>query len=228
MSDGLDVTRRHAIRSLAAGLAAAGLFDLEAAQHVHAAAQQEKAQGAYQAKFFVPQQFETLGRLAELIVPADEVSGSARDAGAPEFIDLLCSQSARLGAIFTGGLGWLDAEMRRRHGKAFLQSSAAQQTAMLDALVAAERAERARRGETQVYERSEAYRAFSGYATERVSDLMPGVLFFDWVRKLTVDAFYTSPLGVKDLDFRGNRSYSRYEVPLEALEYALARLPGLG
>jgi len=227
MSDALDVTRRHAIGSLAAGLAAAGLFDLEAEQHVHAAAQQEKAKGAYQAKFFVPHQFDTLGRLAELIVPADEASGSARDAGAPEFIDLLCSQSARLGAIFTGGLAWLDAEMRRRHGKAFLQASAAQQTSLLDALVAAERAERVRRGETQAYERSPAYRAFRDYATARVSDLLPGVLFFDWARKLTVDAFYTSPLGVKDLDFRGNRAYARYEVPLEAVEYALARLPNL-
>lgn len=225
MSDVRDVTRRHAIRSLAAGLVGAGLFDLEAAQHVHAAARQEKARGGYQVKFFVPPQFETLGRLAELIVPSDEVSGSAKDAGAPEFIDLLCSQSARLGAIFTGGLAWLDAEMRRRHGKPFVQANPAQQTAMLDALVDAERAERARRAETLVYERSEAYRAFSGYSTGRVPDLMPGALFFDWVRKLTVDAFYTSLLGVRDLDFRGNRSYSRYEVPVEALEYALARLP---
>jgi gluconate 2-dehydrogenase gamma chain len=225
MSEPLDVSRRQLIRNLALGLVASGTLDLEAAQHVHQAAQAEKAAGPYKVKFFQPHEYQTLGRLAELIVPADDHSGSAKEAGAPEFIDLLCSQNAKLGGIFTGGLAWLDAEMRRRHGKPFAQVAAADQTAMLDKLVATERSERERRSETLVYEKAAAYQAFSDYSTRRASDLAPGAFFFDWVRKLTVDAFYTSPMGVKELDFRGNRSYSKYEVPVEAIEYALKRSP---
>ena len=42
---------------------------------------------------------------------------------------------------------------------------------------------------------------------------------------MTVDAFYTSPIGMKDLNFMGNKAYSKYEVPKESLEYALKRSP---
>jgi hypothetical protein len=221
-----EFSRRDVIRNLALGLVGTGMLDLEAAQHVHSATNGEKkANGVYKPKFFAPHQYSTLKRLAELIVPADEVSGSAVDAGAPEFIDLLCSQSQKLGDIYNGGLAWFDAEMRRRYNSSFVEAPPASQTAFLDALIAAEQAERKRQGETVHYERGANYREFSSYATQRPSDLAPGVLFFDWVRKMTVDAFYTSPIGVKDLDFRGNRSYSKYEVPVESLQYALSRSP---
>jgi hypothetical protein len=221
-----DFSRRAAIRNLALGLVSAGVLDLEAAQHVHNAANQEKsANGSYKPKFFTPHQYKTVRRLAELIVPADETSPSAVEAGAPEFIDLLCSQSTKLGDIYNGGLGWLDAEMRRRYNSAFADAQPASQTAFLDSLVAAEQAEQKRLGETVHYERGDHYREFSGYATQRPSELNPGVMFFDWVRKMTVDAFYTSQTGVKDLDFRGNRAISKYEVPVESLQYALSRSP---
>jgi hypothetical protein len=55
--------------------------------------------------------------------------------------------------------------------------------------------------------------------------LGPGVAFFDWARKMTVDAFYTSEIGIKDVDFRGNGSISQYEVPKEVIEYALKHSP---
>ena len=69
------------------------------------------------------------------------------------------------------------------------------------------------------------YKDFSGYTVHRANDLGPGIVFFDWVRKMTVDAFYTSPIGVKDLGYVGNRAYSKYVVPNEAMEYALKRSP---
>src|SRR5262249_17848217 len=118
-----------------------------------------------------------------------------------------------------------DAEMRHRYSKSFVDASEAQQTAMLDTLVEAERKLRARRAEELVYEKSANYKDFSGYATTAPGDLGPGVIFFDWIRKMTVDAYYTSAIGVKDLDYRGNRAYSSYQVPKEALEYALKRSP---
>ncbi len=218
--------RRALIRNLALGLTAAGVLDLEAAQHVHAAADAEKkAKGNYTPKAFGTHQYQTLRRLAELVVPADEVSGSAVDAGAPEFIDTLAAQNQTLAGIFHGGLAWLDAEMRRRHGASFTAAAAAQQTAMLDLLVAAEKEEAARRDEELVYRRSADYKAFSGYTVNRSSGLGPGIEFFDWMRKMTVDAFYTSPLGIKDLGFRGNRAWSQYTVPRESIDYAMKRSP---
>ena len=208
------------------GLTAFSVLDLDAAQHVHTAASGEKAAtGAYKVKAFQAEEYRTIHRLAELIVPADSVSGSGVDAGAPEFIDLLCSQNQELADIYHGGLAWLDAEMRKRMAKRFVEASEAEQKAMLDTLVKAEVAESARRGEELVYQRSAVYKDFTGYTTERASDLGPGVRFFDWVRKMTVDAFYSSPLGVKDLGFKGNGAYSKYEVPKEAIDYAMKRSP---
>ncbi len=219
-------TRRTVLRNIALSLTAAGgVLEEAAAQHVHETAAAEKAKGVYKVKAFQPHQYKTIRRLAELIVPKDERSGSALDAGAPEFIDLLCSQNKDLANIYHGGLAWLDAEMRRRHGKAFTDVAEAQQTAMLDLLVEADRKERARRAEELVFERSSHYRDFTGYTTHAKSELAPGVVFFDWIRKMTVDAFYTSPMGVKDVQYKGNGAYSKYNVPVEALQYALKRSP---
>ena len=222
----VQIDRRSAIRAIALGLTSLGVLDLEAAQHVHEAAAAEKTStGAYKVKAFQPEEYRTLRRLAELIVPSDKVSGSGIDAGAPEFIDLLCSQNEQLRDIYHGGLAWLDAEMRKRGGKHFVDSSEAEQKAMLDVLVAAEAAEGARRGEELVYQRTAVYKDFTGYTTQRSGDMGPGIKFFDWVRKMTVDAFYTSPIGVKDLGFKGNGAYSKYVVPTEAIDYAMNRSP---
>ncbi|MFN7938826.1 MAG: gluconate 2-dehydrogenase subunit 3 family protein [Bryobacteraceae bacterium] len=219
-------TRRTILRNIALTLTTGGVLDTAMAQHVHEAAAASKAKGGtYQPKAFQAHPYKTVRRLAELIVPKDERSGSALDAGAPEFIDLLCSQNKELANIYHGGLAWLDAEMRRRHGKAFVELSEAEQTGMLDLLVAAERTERARRAEESVYERSSVYRDFAGYSTHARNELAPGVVFFDWIRKMTVDAYYTSPVGIKDIEFKGNGAYSKYDVPAAALQYALKRSP---
>ncbi len=221
-----QIDRRSAIRTIALSLTSLGVLDLEAAQHVHEAATAEKtATGKYKVKAFQAEEYRTLRRLAELIVPVDKMSGSALDAGAPEFIDLLCSQNARLAEIYHGGLAWLDAEMRKRGGRRFVEASEADQQAMLDDLVKAEAAESARRGEELVYQRSGVYQDFTGYTTQRSGDLGPGLKFFDWVRKMTVDAFYTSPIGVKDLGYNGNGAYTKYVVPTEAIDYVMKRSP---
>ena len=100
----------------AAGAGAA--VDPLAAQHVHEQAKEMKGSLAgYQRQALTEHEWKTVTRLAELIVPADGESGSAVDAGAPEFIDLLCSGSDELAHIYHGGVGWLDAEMRQRHGQ---------------------------------------------------------------------------------------------------------------
>ena len=192
-----ELSRRAMIRSIALGLTGAGLLDRAAAQHVHEAAAAERAgSGSYTVKFFQPHEYRTVQRLAELIVPADDVSGSALEAGAPEFIDLLASHNDELAAIFTGGLAWLDREMERRHGSRFLDAEPAQRTALLDLIA---------------------------WRKNDSPELGPGIRFFEWARKMTVDAYYTSRAGIEDLGYQGNSAVSEFSVPEEALQYALKR-----
>ena len=57
--------------------------------------------------------------------------------------------------------------------------------------------------------------------------LAPGIEFFTWARRMTVDAFYTSPIGIKDIDYRGNSPMASYPEPAEQIAYVLKRLPSL-
>lgn len=201
------IPRREVLRQLALALTAAGAgaFNAEAARVVHALAGEARAQaGSYSPAAFDAHQLRTVTRLAELIVPADEGGGSAVDAGAPEFIDLLCSRNPDLLRIYADGLAWLDTAARAAHGRTFVEAGGARQREMLDGLVAAER------GETSS------------------PDLRAGVRFFNWVRRMTVDAYYTSPIGVADVGFRGNQVLGGYATPPEAVEFALRKADELG
>jgi len=227
-TENTDLSRRELLRNvaLAATAAVSGPLSLEAAQHVHEQVKEEKrVAGAYRPKLFNEREYRSLGRLAELIVPADEVSGSAREAGAPEFIDLLCSQNKELAEIYTGGLLWLDAQMKDKYSVSFLEAKEAQQTAMLDLLVEAEKQDGERRAQGLTFEDIQRYPEFESYGIYRPSELSPGIRFFDWVRRMTVDAFYTSEIGVKDIGYKGNTAIAKFEVPQEIIDYALKRSP---
>src|SRR5690349_25090633 len=105
-----EVSRRGMLLALS-GMGA-NLLSAQQAAHVHQAVAADRAKGEYKPKCFTAHEYATLRRLAELIMPADEHSKSALDAGAPEFIDFLCAGSAELSAIYTGGMGWLDEQMK--------------------------------------------------------------------------------------------------------------------
>lgn len=197
----MSETRREVLRNIAMAVTIAGI-PADAAQHVHTAVAEAKtkAGGVYKPKLLNAHEYATAKRLSEIIIPADDVSGSAAEAGAPEFIDLIASHNEELGTGITGGLAWLDRAMERQTGKSFMESPVAAQTAMLDRI---------------------AYRRNS------TPDLEPGIVFFDWMRRLTADAFYTSPIGVTDIGYVGNKGMTKFEVPVAALEYAVKR-SGLG
>jgi gluconate 2-dehydrogenase gamma chain len=223
-----DLSRRDVLRNIALAITAVagGQLKLEAAQHVHQQAKEENGKlGTYQPKLFNEHEYATIGRLSELIVPADEVSGSAKDAGAPEFIDLLCSQNSELANIYTGGLAWLDAEAKKLYGLFFLDAQAEQQTALLDSITRLERTSNENRARGLTYESMVHYPGFGDYGFQSSTDLGPGVFFFQWIRKMTIDAFYTSEIGIKDIEYKGNGVLSQFEVPQECIDYALQHSP---
>jgi len=194
----MSETRREVIKNIAMAVTFAGI-PAEAAQHVHQAVADNKAaspKGKYTPKLCNAHEFATLRRLSELIIPADEVSGSAVDAGAPEFIDLIAANNDEIGTQILGGVAWLDRAMEKRNGKAFTDAPVAEQTELLDQI---------------------AYRKNS------TPELQPGIVFFDWMRRLTADAFYTSPIGVKDIGYMGNKGMTTFEVPAAAIEYAVKK-----
>lgn len=222
------LSRREAIRRIALALTAAGAgaLDYASAQEVHRhVAEERTASGDYKRKFLNEHEWATIKRLAELVVPADEKGGSAADAGAVEFIDLLCSQSERLQRIYTGGIAWQDALMRTRFGAEFVAASEAQQIEMLDTLVAAEEALRQDRDAQGDFSADAHYARFRDYGIAERSDLTAAVRFFDWARKMIVDAYYTSEIGIKDLGYVGNDALSEYKVPEGIFEQALRKSP---
>jgi gluconate 2-dehydrogenase gamma chain len=194
-----DVSRRDLVRIAVTATTAAAAASAQNVPHVHpASAAAKPASGPFKPKAFNDHEYRTIQKLAELIVPADEVSGSALEGGAPEYIDLLSSNNPELAAIYTGGVAWLDREMQRRYQADFVSARAEQQTAMLDLIA---------------------------YRKNDSPELGPGIRFFDWARRMVVDAFYTSKAGIKDVGYLGNKGMSKFEVPKEAIDYALKRSP---
>lgn len=200
MFDSLEISRRDLLVRLAAGVSLAATAD---AQHVHESIAQQKAadKGPYKPKALTAHEYATLQRLSDLIIPADEHSPGALEAGAADFIDFLCAATDEMRDIYTGGILWLDEEMKHRYdGKAFLEAAPAQQTAMLDLI------------------------AFRKNASP---ELNPGIQFFAFCRRMVADAYYTTPIGYKEVGYVGNGAMSHFSVPKEALDYALKR-SGLG
>ena len=194
-----ETSRRELLRGIALSITAGVALDTAAAQHVHGMAAAEKAdKGVYKPKALTDHEYQTMLKLGDYIMPADEHSPAASQAGCVDFIDLLASQNNELLAIYTGGIAWLDNAMQRRYGANFLNAKPADQEAMLDLIA---------------------------YRKNESPELGPGIYFFNWARMMVVDAFYTTPTGIKDLGYMGNTAVAKFEVPQEAIDYALKRSP---
>lgn len=193
-----ELTRRDLLRQAAAAVTVLGAIDVPAARAVHELASQARAGsgGVYTPKAFTAHEYATLDRLTDLIIPVEEGAPGARAAGAAAWIDMLAAENAQLAAIFTGGLAWIDRAMRRRGAADFVSAPAAAQTALLDVIA---------------------------FRKNDSPELGPGIRFFDWARRLTVDAFYTSEIGIKDIDYRGNRPSAAFEVPAASIDFALRK-----
>lgn len=185
------ISRRDLLRNLTMGAAAGSVLQMipaEAAGLAHQMVQQAKAAspaGRYTPKFFSPHQFETLVSLCDTIIPTDEKSGGAVQAGAPEFIDLLTSENQEYQLEFGGGLMWLDNFCTDQYRTPFLDCTPAQRKDVLDLI---------------------AYRK----NTKSDPGLSQGVAFFARLRQMTCDGFYTSKIGIEDLQYIGNTALATF------------------
>jgi gluconate 2-dehydrogenase gamma chain len=185
------ISRRDALRTLAITAAAGSVLQMipaEAAEYAHAAIQKEKAAsaaGKYAPKYFTARQYETLKSLCDTIIPKDDHSGGAVEAGAPEFIDLLTSENEEYQGKLGGGMMWLENFCNDRYGKSYLDCTPEERAKTLDSI------------------------AFRKNAKQDAR-LAQGVAFFAFLRTMTCDGFYTSKIGIADLQYIGNTSLKEF------------------
>jgi hypothetical protein len=139
-------------------------------------------------KFFTVEEFRTVSRLADLIIPETEAPGAV-SAGVPLYIDYVVSKNAQAQKLYREGLRWLDAQSG---GKRFADLTEQQQIALL----------------TPLCEQADAEReapAGSGMQSKKSQRRSKGVAFFKAVKSMTADGYFTSKAGLVDaLRYRGN------------------------
>jgi hypothetical protein len=186
---GKDMSRRGAVQLMAA-LPIAAFLSWPTAEQEKVRRFVDNALGAaangtsYAPTFFTPAEFRTARILADMIIPRDERSGNASDAGVPEFMDFTMTDRPGSQKWMRDGLAWIDAESNKRSGKAFADATETQRAAILNDI------------------------AWPAKASRAMAD---GVGFFNRFRDLTATGFWSSRIGVKDLKYQGNTIVSNWD-----------------
>jgi hypothetical protein len=176
--------RREVLKILLAAPAATMAWtDAEALQAAQAAQAARTAAEPFVPKFFTPAELRFVRVLADVVIPKDERSGSASDAGVPEFMDFMMIEQPARQVAMRGGLAWLDRECQRRFDRIFLDCSDAERRAVLDDIA---------------------------WPARAASEFAHGVAFFNSFRDLTAAGFWTTRMGIDDLQYLGNRSVARW------------------
>ena len=175
--------RRDVLKSALLGTGAA--ISGKAATHSHAsvaaapassaaAAAAASSSATWKPLLFDAHQSETVTILSDLIIPASDTPG-AKQAGVTAYIDLIINDgNARPREKFLNRLGWLDGYPIRRHNQPFARLSADDQVALLKKLDGS-----------------------------KLPDLTTGAQFFKQVKQLTVEGYYTSKIGIDELNKHG-------------------------
>ncbi|MFZ5972650.1 MAG: gluconate 2-dehydrogenase subunit 3 family protein [Bacteroidota bacterium] len=142
-------------------------------------------------KFFNEHEMRTISILADIIIPADETSGSATDAGVPAFIEFIAKDMPHHQVPLRGGIKWLDLQCMKQFGKAFADCNEKERLEIVDAIAFPEQAK---------------------------PEFQQGVAFFNRMRDLTACGFFTSEIGIKDLGYMGNRPNQWDGVPQDVLD----------
>ncbi len=186
MANEKKISRRAVLKVIAVGVGTASTLPIlenpVLGQHKHPDMQMGPAPGASVpalegARFFNPQEMETIAAISDLIIPTDERSPGARAAGVSAFIDMMVNESSNeIKTLWREGLAAVDRMSELQSSTAFIRAGHEQQISLLKTISRNER-----RPKT-IEER-----------------------FFVAIKSLTVDAYYTSAIGIhQDLRYQGN------------------------
>jgi hypothetical protein len=141
--------------------------------------------------FFDEHEMKTISVLCDIIIPKDETSGSATEAGVPDFIEYISKDMPRYQTPIRGGIKWLDLQTMKTFNKSFIESSSAEQIQIVDLIA---------------------------YPDQAKPEMSQGVSFFSTMRDLTACGFFTSKMGIADLGYVGNVANQWDGVPQEVLD----------
>lgn len=151
----------------------------------------ERTQKLLEEKFFTDHEMATITVLANIIIPKDDISGSASEAGVPDFIEFIVKDLPSNKIPMRGGLKWMDVQCQKRYGNAFIKCAKEQQIELIDEIA---------------------------YPDKAKPEMQQGVAFFSLMRNLTASGFYTTEMGVKDIGYVGNRPGVWNGVPEDILK----------
>jgi hypothetical protein len=142
-------------------------------------------------KFFTEHEMATISVLADIIIPKDEVSGSATEAQVPEFISFIVQDMPNLQTPLRGGLRWLDLQSLKQFDRSFIDCTSQQQITMVDQIA---------------------------YPDRVKPGMEQGVAFFSQLRNLVASGFYTTAIGMKDLGYEQVAPHQWNGVPDDVLK----------
>ncbi len=142
-------------------------------------------------KFFDEHEMKTISILSDIIIPKDEKSGSATEAGVPDFIEFISKDMPHYQIPLRGGLKWLDIQCMKRFNADFASCTSQQQIEVVDEIAFPEKAK---------------------------PEMQQGVAFFNTLRDLTACGFFTSKIGIDDLGYVGNKPNQWDGVPQDVLD----------
>jgi len=162
------------------GLAtAAGAFGCSSGDVERAAAKAATATRPYQPGWFSPEEWKTVNALVDIVIPKDDRSGSATDAGVPQFMDFMMQENPGSQQRMRLGLAWLNREARARYQASFASATPEQQLALVDEIAWPDK-------------------------TRGVEALTEPASFFSNFRNLTASGFWSTRMGMDDLGYKGN------------------------
>lgn len=143
-------------------------------------------------QFFTDHEFETVRQLANMVIPADDRSGNAEDAGVPQFIDFMMLDKPENQTPMRGGLNWLDVQCQKMFDNNFIDCTEEEKKQILDEIA---------------------------YPETAKPEMKPGVQFFNRFRDFVASGFWSSKMGIEDLQYIGNMPTSWDGCGKEALEH---------
>ncbi len=142
-------------------------------------------------EFFTKEEMATIALLCDIIIPADDRSGSATDAKVPEFIEFMAKDQPSYQTPLRGGLRWLNIKSTKMFDKPFADVSKEQRIQLVDLIA---------------------------YPEKAAKENAQGVAFFNQMRNLTATGFFSSKIGIEDMEYKGNQPNAWDGVPEDVLK----------